>query len=250
MKPFWITTSWDDGHALDQRIADYLTAFHLTGTFYVARDYQADRLSEPQIAALAAQHEIGAHTISHPDLTTLNTSTLQWELSESRRWLESIVHTPVTSFCYPRGHYNDTVRQAVAAAGYEMARTTEAYRLEQPSDRFCVPTTIHVYPFPLRPVNSLRARTEPIRRSIPAALRLKLPIGVLRNWSSLALSLLDRAAELGGVWHLWGHSWEIERYQMWSELERVLSIAATYPQARAVTNGQLVRELSASTTPM
>jgi len=24
---------------------------------------------------------------------------------------------------------------------------------------------------------------------------------------------------IGGVFHIWGHSWEIEKYKMWDELE-------------------------------
>ena len=44
-KPFWITTSWDDGHTLDLRLADLLDKYDLRGTFYVARDYLDERLA-------------------------------------------------------------------------------------------------------------------------------------------------------------------------------------------------------------
>ena len=69
MPPFDIVTSWDDGHPLDLRIAELLTRFGLTGTFYIARDYLDERITEAQIKALSCQHEIGAHTLTHPVLT-------------------------------------------------------------------------------------------------------------------------------------------------------------------------------------
>lgn len=31
----YITTSWDDGHPLDLRVAELLSEYHLQGTFYV-----------------------------------------------------------------------------------------------------------------------------------------------------------------------------------------------------------------------
>ncbi len=64
--------------------------------------------------------------------------------------------------------------------------------------------------------------------------------------ATLAIALLERASETGGLWHLWGHSWEVEKYGMWGELETVLAEVAKYPQARLVTNSQLAREISAN----
>jgi len=46
-----------------------------------------------------------------------------------------------------------------------------------------------------------------------------------------------------GVWHLWGHSCEIERYRMWKQLEEVLRYVSGRSDVRYLTNGQLVNEL-------
>ena len=49
---------------------------------------------------------------------------------------------------------------------------------------------------------------------------------------------LEKAVAEDSIWHLWGHSWEIEKFGMWDALENVLRVASTY-QAEAMTNTQL-----------
>ena len=244
-RTFWITTSWDDGHRLDLRVAETLDRYGLAGTFYVAREYldAAERLTEDEVAQLSKRHEIGAHTLTHPILTQVDEPTARREIEGSRDWLRQVTGKPVTAFCYPKGLYNVAVRAVVAAAGFGVARTVGQYRLDAGDDPLALPTTVHIYPFPLRPTPSWRARFEPIQRILPHVLRLRLSPLALRNWRTLALNLLDRAAATGGIWHLWGHGWEVERYGMWSDLEYVLEAAGRYSGARVVTNSELVGEV-------
>lgn len=43
----------------------------------------------------------------------------------------------------------------------------------------------------------------------------------------------------GGVFHLWGHSWEIEHNKDWGRLERVLSYFANRSDVKYLNNGEL-----------
>ena len=43
MPPTIVTTSWDDGHRTDLRLADRLAAHALKGTFYVALNHPGDK---------------------------------------------------------------------------------------------------------------------------------------------------------------------------------------------------------------
>jgi len=242
-QPFWITTSWDDGHILDLRIADYLNKYNLVGTFYIPRDYINPRLSDSDLVHLAARHEVGAHTLTHPVLTETDIETARHEIVGSREWLQDITGTSVTAFCYPKGYADQQTRDLVAEAGFEVARTALQYHITAGRDFLDLPTTVHIYPFPLRPVKDWRARTKPIRRALPYVPSLRIPILALRSWPTLALALLERVAKVGGIWHLWGHSWEIEKYGMWKDLDRILAAASQYSQAQSVTNSQLVHEL-------
>jgi peptidoglycan/xylan/chitin deacetylase (PgdA/CDA1 family) len=72
---------------------------------------------------IAAGWEIDAHTITHPDLTTVSASQLQTELAGSRAKIKSEFGQPANFFAYPAGKYDDTVIAAVKAAGYKGAVT-------------------------------------------------------------------------------------------------------------------------------
>jgi peptidoglycan/xylan/chitin deacetylase (PgdA/CDA1 family) len=74
----------------------------------------------------AAGHEIGSHSVTHPDLTTLSDTMLAAELQDSRTLLEAIVGAgKVRSIAYPFGVYDARVIAAAQAAGYRSARSVE-----------------------------------------------------------------------------------------------------------------------------
>ena len=170
-----LTTSWDDGHPLDLRTAELLGRYNLRGTFYVARDYLPERLSAAQMIEVGQQHEIGAHTLTHPVLTQIPLEAARREISGSREWLQDITGKPVSAFCYPKGRSNPELQATVREAGYRVARGVEGYRLNPGDNPYDLATTIHVYPFPLRPIAGLRgirARIEPFTRAFPQTRQL------------------------------------------------------------------------------
>jgi peptidoglycan/xylan/chitin deacetylase (PgdA/CDA1 family) len=236
---FTITTSWDDGHVLDARVADLLDRYGLKGTFYIAREYLPERLSDSQLRDLSARHEIGAHTLTHPVLTDIPLAQAREEIAGSRAWLQDVIGQEVRAFCYPRGYSNPALQTLTQESGYSMARGVSPYQFT-PGSRYDVATTIHIYPFPFRPTPYLKDRVEPIRRALPYVRRLGISPLALGSWRALAMALLERAAVVGGVWHLWGHSWEVEKFGMWDELEAVLIAASRYKNARHVVNSELV----------
>jgi peptidoglycan/xylan/chitin deacetylase (PgdA/CDA1 family) len=73
---------------------------------------------------LAAGHDIGAHTLSHPWLTRLPIPAAREEIAASRKKLEDLFGRPIRHFCYPFGDWNKRVRDLVVAAGYQTACTT------------------------------------------------------------------------------------------------------------------------------
>ncbi len=73
---------------------------------------------------LAAGHDIGSHTLSHPYLTKISRPQAQEEIISSRKRLEDMFGRPIRHFCYPYGDWNETVRDLVKAAGYATACTT------------------------------------------------------------------------------------------------------------------------------
>jgi peptidoglycan-N-acetylglucosamine deacetylase len=60
------------------------------------------------------------------------------------------------------------------------------------------------------------------------------------DWVSAATAVLASAAKSGGVFHLWGHSWEIEEAGQWSALDEILAGMAAYRKdASCLTNAEL-----------
>jgi peptidoglycan/xylan/chitin deacetylase (PgdA/CDA1 family) len=82
-------------------------------------------IAEEQVRDLmAAGWEIDSHTVSHPDLTSLDDAGLRRELVGSRRRIRRKFGRPASFFCYPAGRYDPRIVAAVKAAGYLAATTT------------------------------------------------------------------------------------------------------------------------------
>ena len=234
-----VTTSWDDGDVLDERLAAMLEKYGLKGTFYIPRDYWGERLSDDAIRALSEKFEIGAHTLTHADLTKLSLDEAEKEIRGSKQWLEEVTGKPVGMFCYPRVRYTREVRDLVEKAGFRDARTTEQFSLAKGAP-FEMATTIHVYPLPFRPGVGLRRLFGPIRERYSGYRSLGVPLYDLRSFESAAKRSFDTALTRGDIFHLWGHSWEVEKYKLWESLEHVLEYIAGRPDCTYMTNDEIV----------
>jgi peptidoglycan/xylan/chitin deacetylase (PgdA/CDA1 family) len=68
--------------------------------------------------------EIGAHTMTHPNLDTLTSENAYKEMIYSKQFLEAELNYPITSFCYPRGRLNTDVIKQVEKCKFTIACTT------------------------------------------------------------------------------------------------------------------------------
>ncbi|MFL6114181.1 MAG: polysaccharide deacetylase family protein [Catenulispora sp.] len=89
-------------------------------------------LTEEEIRELAqAGWEIGAHTVTHPDMATLSYAECRAEIDGSRERLESITGAPADTFAYPFGRYGAEAVAAVKDSGMRAALTTGSGRWER-----------------------------------------------------------------------------------------------------------------------
>jgi peptidoglycan/xylan/chitin deacetylase (PgdA/CDA1 family) len=95
---------------------------------------------------LAAGHEIGSHTLTHPFLTQVSINRAREEISASRQKLQDLFGRPIEHFCYPYGDWNETVRDLVQEAGYKTACTTDAGMNLEPSSPFTLKRFTARYP--------------------------------------------------------------------------------------------------------
>jgi O-antigen biosynthesis protein len=135
--PGFAVLSFDDGmednHAvvlpLLERYSIPATVYVATGLIGAQNPWMSSRsrmMTTDELRSLAAAGiELGAHTVSHPDLSLLGREDCLREMLESRQALERLTGTPVKTFAYPFCRYGDAAVAAAAEAGFLAAVTCE-----------------------------------------------------------------------------------------------------------------------------
>lgn len=239
-----VTTSWDDGDENDIKLADLLHSRGLLGTFYVpAIPYRnGTTLAAADLRAFASEgFEIGAHSVSHRSLPGLNRDELWQEVGVCKQMLEHKIGSEIAMFCYPYGHYNSEVIRELQRAGYQGARTTKMLSLRTDFSPFEMPTTVQAYRHPRRNYLKNLGRA----RNIQGLWRYATELSRFKSWIELGKQLFEQVLQQGGIWHLYGHSWEIEELGVWPELCEMLDYVAKREGVTYATNGQLLRSLRA-----
>jgi peptidoglycan/xylan/chitin deacetylase (PgdA/CDA1 family) len=231
---FWVTTSWDDGYPADRRVAELLAKYGVGGTFYVPNRNIEGRevMSEADLLALSQGFEIGGHTRDHVVLTRLSAGQIADQVNSNKAWIEDLIGQRVRGFCYVRGRYNPLVKLIVKESGFDYARTVKNFACELSGDLWEYPTTIQFFPHSRNVYmrNFLKGEKK------PASVRLLVAAVTSRRLSARICSLVRLSADLGDYFHLWGHSWEVEALNLWSELEDVLKLLADLAPAGPSTN--------------
>jgi peptidoglycan/xylan/chitin deacetylase (PgdA/CDA1 family) len=131
----WAALTFDDGFAdnlhtllpLLQDLGAPATVFVVSGWLGRPHAYapRTRILTADELRELHANGvEIGGHTVTHPDLTTLSRDGARAELERGREELEAILGSPVTVAAYPFGLASSETIAACAAAGLEAACRT------------------------------------------------------------------------------------------------------------------------------
>jgi peptidoglycan-N-acetylglucosamine deacetylase len=234
----YITTSWDDGHPLDLRVAELLAKYSLPGTFYIPGSWGRQVLAPARIRELSANFDIGAHTMGHIDLCQATPEQARREIVDSKRYIEDLTGSPCVVFAPPLGSFRAAHLAMIERAGFRGVRTVELMNAGSPRTTgglVILPTSLQVYPHGgvayihnaikrLRLRNLLTYLTDARGASLPSA----------------AETLFTRVTLHGGVFHLWGHSWEIDEHGLWGALESILRrLHENIGAAKAVSNTEL-----------
>jgi peptidoglycan/xylan/chitin deacetylase (PgdA/CDA1 family) len=126
---------WHDNHEivlpLLQELGVPFTVYVATGLIgkpnpWLAPAAGARMMTEHELRELAAAGvELGAHTVSHADLTLLGGEECEREIRDSRESLEAIAGQPVRTFAYPFCKYDATALSTVERLGFDAAVTCQ-----------------------------------------------------------------------------------------------------------------------------
>jgi peptidoglycan/xylan/chitin deacetylase (PgdA/CDA1 family) len=245
----YITTSWDDGHPRDLRVAELLAKHNLVGTFYVPLITDKETMATAQVRDLSSDFEIGAHTLHHVILSRASQPLAWQEISNSKAWVEDTTGKRCQMFCPPEGKYRKIHLDMVLKAGYVGLRSVELMSLDFPrtmSGVMVLPTTVQSYP-----LGPLAIGKNALKRMAIANMWRFVTRGRSTEWPVLARALLVDALKRGGVFHLWGHSWELEDTSQWHRLDEVFRFMGEFRcQAECLTNSQICEKKPPPLTPI
>lgn len=215
-------TSWDDGHPLDIKIAELLLKYCIGGIFYlpIVNKEGLPTLKPKQIRWLAEHFVIGGHTYNHVDLTTVTDREAYQEISVGKEALEHIIGKPITTFCYPRGHFTSVHQQLVKKAGFTSARSARLLATNHGTNRWATDPHFHCYPHSplITAAHSIKHHDLPTLRASKSLWPNPTPNRIVNFSQSVKEN----------YFHLWGHSWEIDTYNYWEVLESTLALFSNY----------------------
>lgn len=122
-----VVLTFDDGYVgVYENAWPILREFGFTGVLFVTGYIgQPFYMTEAQVRTLIASgFELGNHTRTHSSMPTRTDEELRDEIVVYKHELESRFGVEIVSFCYPLGHLDDRVVEAVRQAQFRIGVTT------------------------------------------------------------------------------------------------------------------------------
>ncbi len=244
-KKAYFTTSWDDGSIYDIKLAELLTRYHTKGTFYlpIKNVERNDSLSSKQLVEIAREFEIGGHTYSHIPLTSITDETSKNEIENGKKALQDIIGEEIVCFCPPQGKFKRKHLKMIENCGFLLCRTVGYLRttiiIESIFDSkiALMHPTLQVYPHNL--INYICSCVK--RVDLEGAKYIAKNLHLISNWGNFLYSLLREVEISGGVFHLWGHSWELEEHNLWGRLESLLKHVKESGKFEFINNSEVLK---------
>ncbi len=201
-----VTLSFDDGRQSDRKLVEIFNSLGLRATWNLNSGLldTPSHLSSTELVSLFENHEVAAHSVSHPCLDDLDAPQMWAELFNDKCALEDALGEPVRGLAYPYGDYSARVIETIRPLGFAYARTCDN----------------NAKPFPWN---------EP----------LAWPTTCYQNANDSWPDEFSRryTADESFCFFVWGHAWEFEND--WKRATRLYSRVAGLPDVWYATNIEL-----------
>lgn len=226
-----ITFSYDDGVSQDMRLIELFDKYGLKGTFNInsghfgkdmsfVRDgvhVSHKRFAKKDIAGVYKNHEVAAHTLTHPNLTGLAEKDIIRQVEEDRLALSDIVGYEVYAMAYPGGGVNNDDRVAKVLRDYtgvKFARTTTStFNFDKQTNLYRFDPTVYQH-------------GDGIKKTREAAERF-----------------FELSPDEPQLLYIWGHSFELDIHDDWAEMEELLAFLANRDDVFYGTNSEILLEV-------
>jgi len=240
------TTSWDDGSIYDYKLLNLLKPLGIKGTLYIPKQTKYRTLDDIDVRNLSEYFEIGAHGISHTDLTTLDKLHIIEEVSNSKIYIETITDKKCVIFGYPYGNFNTITEKVVKKSKFIGTRIVNKDFCEGSIlNDFNLPVTLQVCKHTKEITTKFTASPSSANSlSVPFLKKIqtfKLNEDNEYRWLNIAKFIYNEIKNQDGVFHLWGHSWEIEEQNLWDELEAFLIFVLKFKPTIFIPNSELFK---------
>lgn len=205
----YLTFSYDDGVTQDIRLIELFNKYNMKATFnlnsgLLGRENHLIREGvcidhtkvQPQnVRHIYDGHEIAAHTLTHPLLTTLDRNEIIRQTEQDRLVLSDLCGYEVVGMAYPGGSYSDFVSNLIKEnTGIQFARTvisTHSFHVQKELFQFH-PTVYHH-----KEMDTL---------------------------FTLGEEFLNLHADTPQIFFVWGHAYEFDIHDDWAKFEDFLQM--------------------------
>ena len=194
-----LTLSYDDGVIFDKHLMEILDKQGIKCTFNINSGCYYDnnekgswnrRLRKEDAIALYKNsgHEVAVHTLTHPHLEYMDSSSMIYEVTKDRKNLENDFGTIVRGMAYPFGTYNSDVVDVLKMCKIAYARTVKStYSFALPDNWLVLNPTCH---------------------------------HSSQELMNLAKRFVENSSKSGVfMFYLWGHSYEFHDSDNWNIIE-------------------------------
>lgn len=215
-----IAFSWDDGALEDRKLFELHEKYEIPGMFFVPTKNREGRnvLTSQMIRDAESKYvEFGGHTQNHTYLTSIPLENVENEVVLNKKYLEDCLGHEINDFCLPGGKYSDDVLEIVYKH-FKTVRTADIMNFKYSGGP--LKPAIHFYPRGVKSLLGNACRHNSYREMIY----------VVTHMNKGDFELMDGIIEKekkkdDSVAMIWGHSWELEQYQLWDKLEHFMKLA-------------------------
>jgi len=233
----YLVLSFDDASKYIVKCAKLLEKYNLKGTFYLDTARMLKELNAEDIRWISTWNEVGAHSVTHRDLTTLTYKELLFEVSNSKTIIEKIIEKPVESFAYPKGTFNKRVIEVVKHCGFKNARTTRPFNVSTAiTNPYTVDVTFYTdsHAYRLLPKAIIKLRST----------SLIIKPWIIKKWNKLIISFLESIEHEDNVYvHILTHPDFIEYRGEWKVLEDLFARISTLSNVTNLTMSEFVNRV-------